>query len=181
LLYNATNGRHAPARIVHTYHGHVLEGYFGAWSARAFSAAERFLGRRSDALLAVSPAVRHDLLANHGIGSADRFRVVPLGFDLDALAASGAAERAAARTALGLGRDARRGIVGRHRGQTARAASRSGRTRGRPTRAQFLIAGGELEQALERKRRTSAWAIASTSWAGGATSGRFTRRATSWR
>ena len=30
LIYNATAGRRTPARIVHTYHGHVLEGYFGA-------------------------------------------------------------------------------------------------------------------------------------------------------
>jgi glycosyltransferase involved in cell wall biosynthesis len=155
LLYNATNGRHAPARIVHTYHGHVLEGYFGAWTVRAFSAAERFLGRRSDALLAVSPGVRHDLLANYGIGTADRFRVVPLGFDLDALAASGAAERAAARTALGIARDAHVvALVGRLTAvkQPELFLEAAARVAQADARAQFLIAGGgELERALRTK------------------------------
>src|SRR5689334_25239837 len=37
--YNRTVSRRA--RIVHTYHGHVLEGYFGRLAARAFTAAER--------------------------------------------------------------------------------------------------------------------------------------------
>jgi glycosyltransferase involved in cell wall biosynthesis len=155
LLYNATSGRHAPARIVHTYHGHVLDGYFGAWSARAFSAAERFLGRRSDALVAVSAAVRHDLLTNHGIGTADRFRVVPLGFELDSLAASGAAERAAARTALGLSRDAHVvAFVGRLTAvkQPELFLEAAARVAQADARAQFLIAGGgELERALRTK------------------------------
>ena len=34
LAYNRTAGRHARARLVHTYHGHVLEGYFGAAKTR---------------------------------------------------------------------------------------------------------------------------------------------------
>src|SRR5206468_2965227 len=67
LCYNAAGGRRA--RIVHTYHGHVLDGYFGALGVRAFSAAEGFLARRSDALLAVSPRVRRDLLETHCIGT----------------------------------------------------------------------------------------------------------------
>ena len=29
-IYNRTRGRRDRARIVHTYHGHVLDGYFGA-------------------------------------------------------------------------------------------------------------------------------------------------------
>jgi hypothetical protein len=47
LMYNATAGRRAPARLVHTYHGHVLDGYFSAPAARAFTAMERILGLRT--------------------------------------------------------------------------------------------------------------------------------------
>jgi glycosyltransferase involved in cell wall biosynthesis len=68
--------------IVHTYHGHVLRGYFSPARTRAFVSVERALARTSSALIAVSPAVRDDLLAL-GIGSRSRFAVVPLGLDLD--------------------------------------------------------------------------------------------------
>jgi glycosyltransferase involved in cell wall biosynthesis len=152
LVYNATSGRRAPARIVHTYHGHVLEGYFGAWTARAFSEAEQFLAHRTDALIAVSPLVRRDLLETHGIGTADRFRVVPLGFDLDVLAATGPAERRAARAVLGLDREARVvALVGRLAAikQPELFLEAAARVAQADARARFLIAGGgELEPAL---------------------------------
>src|SRR5450759_267212 len=34
LAYNKTVGRHARSRLVHTYHGHVLAGYFGPAKTR---------------------------------------------------------------------------------------------------------------------------------------------------
>lgn len=68
--------------IVHTFHGHVLQGYFSAAKTRVFVGIERLLARASDRLIAVSPRVRADLLAL-GIGRPDRFDVVPLGLDLD--------------------------------------------------------------------------------------------------
>jgi glycosyltransferase involved in cell wall biosynthesis len=68
--------------VVHTYHGHVLQGYFHPAKARLFVAIERWLARRTDRLLAVSEGVRHELLAL-GIGRPDRFHVMPLGLDLD--------------------------------------------------------------------------------------------------
>lgn len=149
MLYNATRRRGARARIVHTYHGHVLEGYFGAVTARVMSAAEKLLGRGSDALLAVSPGVRRDLVRVHGIGAADRFRVVPLGFDLRPLAAIGPSARAAARALFGLDPDARVvAFVGRltaikQPGLFLEAAARVANTE---PRAKFLVAGsGEMD------------------------------------
>ena len=73
LALNAMRSREAPARIVHTYHGHVLDGYFSRAAERAFSAAERMLGRRSDALIAVSPIVKRDLIEAHRIGDPPAF------------------------------------------------------------------------------------------------------------
>lgn len=70
-------------RTVHTFHGHVLDGYFGKVKERAFISAERYLARRTDALIAVSPQVR-DALLDLGIGRPEQWRVVPLGFDLEA-------------------------------------------------------------------------------------------------
>ncbi len=74
--------------VVHTFHGHVLDGYFPGPAARAFLAAERALARRSTALVAISGAIRDELLTI-GIGEESRWRVIPLGLELDDLLALG--------------------------------------------------------------------------------------------
>ena len=40
-IHNRTAGRRAPARVVHTYHGHVLDGYFSPVATQLFTSAER--------------------------------------------------------------------------------------------------------------------------------------------
>ena len=67
--------------IVHTYHGHVLEGYFGPLLSGAYRLLERFLARSSDRLIAVSQATVDDLV-RLGVAPPDAFQVVPLGLDL---------------------------------------------------------------------------------------------------
>lgn len=67
--------------LVHTFHGHSLTGYFDSRTARLFRGIERALARRTDALVAVSAEVRDDLV-ELGVASANRFTVIPLGFDL---------------------------------------------------------------------------------------------------
>jgi glycosyltransferase involved in cell wall biosynthesis len=67
--------------IVHTYHGHVLEGYFGAIGSRVYRTLETRLARRSDRLVGVSQATVDDLV-RLGVAPRDRFRVIPLGLDL---------------------------------------------------------------------------------------------------
>lgn len=73
---------HRP-RIVHTFHGHVLEGYFNKPLQRVLIEVERELARRSDVLIAISPEIR-DALLDLGIGRPQQFRIIPLGFDLTA-------------------------------------------------------------------------------------------------
>jgi glycosyltransferase involved in cell wall biosynthesis len=70
-----------PPPMIHTYHGHSLEGYFSPRKARLFLAIEKTLGRRSSRLVAVSDEVRDDLV-RMGVAPSERFEVVPLGFDL---------------------------------------------------------------------------------------------------
>lgn len=86
--------------VVHTFHGHVLRGYFSAAKTRAFLEIERRLGRRSSALVAVSPKVRQELL-DLGVGREEDFHVVPLGFDLARFQRFGESP-AVARRALGI-------------------------------------------------------------------------------
>lgn len=94
--------RTAAARV-HTFHGHVLEGYFPPVVQRAFVLAERALARRTDVLVTVSEHVKEDLL-QLGIGRPEQYRVIPLGLDLTGhLAANGPS--GALRGRLGLSAD----------------------------------------------------------------------------
>jgi glycosyltransferase involved in cell wall biosynthesis len=67
--------------VIHTYHGHVLEGHFGPRKTAAYRAIERQLARVSDCLIGVSQATVDDLV-RLGIAPREAFRVVPLGLDL---------------------------------------------------------------------------------------------------
>jgi len=99
----------APIRrplLVHTFHGHVLRGYFGPAKTKAFLALEQGLATRTDRLIGVSQATV-DELVEFGVAPRERFRVIPLGLDLRRFAEIGPPERRAARRALGIGPDAR--------------------------------------------------------------------------
>jgi glycosyltransferase involved in cell wall biosynthesis len=72
-------GSARPPVRVHTFHGHVLRGYFGARQERLFTAIERGLGRATSALIAPSEEVRDDLV-RLGVAPAHRFEVIRYGF-----------------------------------------------------------------------------------------------------
>ena len=72
--------------VVHTFHGHVLRGYFSPVKTVLFRGLEARLARAADALVAVSESVKQDLVGL-GIAPAGKIRVVPLGLDLAHLAA----------------------------------------------------------------------------------------------
>jgi glycosyltransferase involved in cell wall biosynthesis len=95
----AAQRAHVPV-VVHTFHGHVLQEYFSTLKNSAFAAAERALAARTDALVAVAPWVRDELLAM-GIGTEDMWHVVPVGVDLEPLLRSRVSAKTA-RTRLGL-------------------------------------------------------------------------------
>jgi glycosyltransferase involved in cell wall biosynthesis len=97
--------------VVHTYHGHVLHGYFGRPGSVLLRGAERLLSPLSDTLLAVSEAVKRELV-DYGIARASKIRVVPLGLDLEPLA--GRLPRGVLRREAGFPEDAPLiGVVGR--------------------------------------------------------------------
>jgi glycosyltransferase involved in cell wall biosynthesis len=59
---------------IHTFHGHLLHGYFAGWKVRLVIAIEKFLATKTDVLIAVGNQVKDDLLAA-GIGRADQYKV----------------------------------------------------------------------------------------------------------
>ena len=96
----ALGGRPRP-KLVHTFHGHVLEGYFGPTKNALYRRLERALAARTDKLIGVSEATVSDLV-RLGVAGRDRFQVVPLGLDLAGFADPGEGCREATRAELGV-------------------------------------------------------------------------------
>lgn len=63
---------------VHSFHGHLLHGYFSAPVTRSITVAERGLARVTDRLVAVGGSVRDELLRAK-IGRPEQFVVIPPG------------------------------------------------------------------------------------------------------
>jgi glycosyltransferase involved in cell wall biosynthesis len=81
---------------VHTFHGHLLHGYFSSAKTKAVIGIERLLARSTDRLVAVGAQVRDDLLAA-GIGRPEQYAIIPPGLELP-----GALSQEEARRALGI-------------------------------------------------------------------------------
>ena len=71
-----------PPVVLHTFHGHVLKGYFGPSRTAFFRQVEQTLARLSDVLVAVSPEVR-DELVELGVAPRRKFAVIRLGIPLE--------------------------------------------------------------------------------------------------
>lgn len=69
--------------IVHTFHGHVFHSYFHPVITGIFKIIERYLAKRSHAIIAISDLQKQELVHQHRICSEDKVHVIPLGFDLE--------------------------------------------------------------------------------------------------
>ncbi len=69
---------------VHTFHGHVLEGYFSPWISQRLIRLERRLAAKTDRILAVSHATALDLMRLE-VATREQLVVVPPGAELDSL------------------------------------------------------------------------------------------------
>jgi glycosyltransferase involved in cell wall biosynthesis len=73
-----------PSIRVHTFHGHLLNGYFGQFKRSLVVLAEKLLAVFTDELLAVGKKVRQDLL-DAGVGNLEKFGIMPPGLALGRL------------------------------------------------------------------------------------------------
>ena len=81
---------------VHTFHGHLLHGYFNSFTTKIVILIEKILAARTSVLIAIGSKVRDDLIAA-GIGSEDKYRVFFPGLPTPKLFA-----KAATQSALGI-------------------------------------------------------------------------------
>ena len=81
LLYKCFHPR-AKIKLVHTFHGHVLHGYFNKAKSRIFIRIERFLAAFTHRIIAVSESVKDELVKLRVAGP-EKITVIPLGLELD--------------------------------------------------------------------------------------------------
>ena len=80
FLYNLCS--YKKVKTVHTFHGHVFEGYFNRPLSRIFILIERILSRVTDVIIAISNTQKNELLNKYHIASDDKIETIPLGFQL---------------------------------------------------------------------------------------------------
>jgi glycosyltransferase involved in cell wall biosynthesis len=69
-------------KCVHTFHGHVFQGYFSPAKTRLFLFLERFLAKRATwRIVAISPRMFEEIHGQYKVGRAEQFVVLPLGID----------------------------------------------------------------------------------------------------
>ena len=68
--------------VVHTFHGHVFHSYFGKLKTTFYKSIERYLAKKSTAIIAISEIQKDELVNQHRICDASKVHVIPLGFDL---------------------------------------------------------------------------------------------------
>jgi len=98
-------GNARPPIVVHTFHGHVLRGYFNPFVTLGFRTLERWLASGTTKLIAVSPEVRDDLV-RLGVAPQEKFAVIRLGIELGERVGGGDDVRRETRRQLGIGPDA---------------------------------------------------------------------------
>jgi len=139
---------------VHTFHGHVLEGYFPAPISARLVASERRLARATDRVVAVSHATADDLV-RLGVVGEEKLVVIQPGLELDELLGQTRDTAASPlRREVGAGADdVLVGVIGRlaEVKQPLRALEIYALLARRYPRLQLVFVGdGELRRPLER-------------------------------
>ena len=142
--------------IVHTYHGHVFHSYFNKLKTEFYINAERFLASKTSAIVAISEAQKKELSEEFRIAPADKFRVIPLGLDLDRFQENIAEKRKRFRDEFDLDDDTIAiGIIGRlvpvkNHGLFLNAIHHVLQNTPRKIKA-FIIGDGETRKELEKQ------------------------------
>jgi len=113
LTWRTLIGRPRKVRMVHTFHGHVFHSYYSPAKTKIFLWIERLLANASDRIIVISDQQFKEISSDFRIGNANKFSIVPLGIDLDAVS-DDAADRKRLREVFGFDdNDVVVGFVGR--------------------------------------------------------------------
>ena len=73
--------------VVHTFHGHVFQGYFGRRKTQVFLNLERLCARLSDRIIVPSTELKRQIADQYRVCTADKIDVIGVGLELGRLAA----------------------------------------------------------------------------------------------
>ena len=142
--------------IVHTYHGHVFHSYFGRLKTNFIINIERYLAKKTHALIAISDQQKAELTDDFRIADKAKFKVIPLGFELKKFSESQDEKRKKFRQEFVLADDEIAiGIIGRlvpikNHNLFLDGINHVLKTASKKVKA-FIIGDGETRQALEDK------------------------------
>lgn len=91
--------------VVHTFHGHIFHSYFGKFKTSFYKNIERYLAKKSTAIIAISEIQKKELVEIHKICTAQKVFVIPLGFDLSKFNENMEEKRKSFRTKYNLAED----------------------------------------------------------------------------
>jgi glycosyltransferase involved in cell wall biosynthesis len=142
--------------VVHTFHGHVFHSYFSKFISRLIVMFERFLAKKTDAIIAISELQKTELSQVYKIAPPEKIYTVPLGFNLDKFSIDQESKRHIFRNKYGYEKDDLIiGIIGRvvpvkNHEMFLDAAAKLKTTTG--IKVKFAIIGdGESRQLAEKK------------------------------
>jgi len=81
IVYNCLEPKRK-VKLLHTFHGHIFEGYFNKFKTKIFILIERFLTFFTIKIITVSESVKKELIALN-ICPGEKIEVIPLGFELE--------------------------------------------------------------------------------------------------
>ncbi len=142
--------------IVHTYHGHVFHSYFNKFKTRFYLVIERFLAKKTNAIIAISPVQKAELVNEFKIAPEQKFHIIPLGLDLDKFYKDYEYKRKKFRDEFKLADNVITiGIIGRlvpikNHNLFLEAISYVFKNSSKPVRA-FIVGDGEIRTSLEKK------------------------------
>jgi glycosyltransferase involved in cell wall biosynthesis len=83
ILYNFLNiFTSKKVRLIHTFHGHIFNGYFNMTKTKIFILIERLLALFTSKIITVSETIKEELIYFR-ISNKNKIKVIPLGLDLD--------------------------------------------------------------------------------------------------
>ncbi len=142
--------------IVHTFHGHVFHSYFGSLKTLFYKEVERYLARRTSAIIAISPLQKDELTAKYKICDPLKTCVIPLGFDLNRFAGNKEENRKKFRNQYQVKEDeVAIGIIGRlapikNHGMFVEVAANVKSLTGKKVRF-FIVGDGECLKSVQTK------------------------------
>ncbi len=146
--------------MVHTFHGHVFEGYFSPLTSMIFVNIERYLAKISDAIIAISHTQKQELTRKYKIATPEKIKTIKLGFDL-APFLNAKKRKGALRRRIKAGKDTVLiGIIGRlvpikNHKMFLKAAKLFMNTMGKKDVRFVIVGDGELRADLEKECKIS--------------------------